>query len=173
MDNTRQLSVYLLVIFIAGLFLFTRHLSHHGLEFRDDEIFYVKSTQEMVKTGNYLSPKYFGSDRFQKPILHYWLIILSYKIFGINWFAARFVGVIFGALTLCVSWLIAKELFDRRTATLSVVILSTVPLFLRHAKNATPDMPLNFFIVLAIYFGIMFLRHLKDKKNNQQRYSIL
>ena len=32
----------------------------------------------MLKTGNYLSPTYFGEDRFQKPILFYWLILAAY-----------------------------------------------------------------------------------------------
>lgn len=144
-------------LFAAGLFVFTRGLSLHGLEYRDDEIFYYKSTQEMVQSGDILSPTYFQEDRFQKPILFYWLILFSYKIFGVNWFAARFVASVFAAFTVVLTWLIAKELFTRRTAYLSAVILMTVPLFFRHAKNAVPDMPLNFFIVLAIYCVMRFV----------------
>ncbi len=144
-------------LFAASLFVFTRGLSLHGLEYRDDEIFYYKSTQEMVRSGDILSPTYFQEDRFQKPILFYWLILFSYKIFGVNWFAARFVASVFAALTVVLTWLIAKELFTRRIAYLSAVILMTVPLFFRHAKNAVPDMPLNFFIVLAMYCVMRFV----------------
>jgi len=147
-----------LVLFLLSMFLFTRGLSIHGLEYRDDEIFYYKATQEMVATGNVLSPTYFGEDRFQKPILYYWLVLCSYKIFGVNWFAARFVAVVFAGLSVCVTWLIAKNLFNRNVATLSAVILVTVPLFFRHAKNAVPDMALNFFIVWAIYCAIRFIK---------------
>jgi len=84
-----------LLIFLLGVFVFTRGLSIHGLEYRDDEIFYYKSTQEMLHTGDILSPTYFSEDRFQKPILYYWLVLISYKIFGANWFSARFVAVFF------------------------------------------------------------------------------
>jgi len=134
----------------------------------------------MVQTGNFLSPKYFGENRFQKPILYYWMIVLSYKVFGANWAGARFVAVFFAALSVCLTWLIAKRLFDRRVANLSAVVIMTVPLFFRHAKNAVPDMVLNFFIVLAVYFGIRFMQSVTNafpgstEKNIQRsKYSIL
>jgi 4-amino-4-deoxy-L-arabinose transferase-like glycosyltransferase len=112
----------------------------------------------MVRTGNIISPTYFGENRFQKPILYYWLVLLSYKIFGMNWFAARYVAVVFAGLTICITWLTGKALFDRKVATLGAVILMSVPLFFRHAKNAVPDMPLNFFIVWAVYCVIRFMQ---------------
>ncbi len=151
MPQLRTDIIACLLLFLLGVFVFTSGLSIHGLEYRDDEIFYFKSTQEMLQTGDVLSPTYFGEDRFQKPILYYWLVLISYKIFGVNWFGARFVAVVFAALSVCVTWLLGKILFNRRVATLSAVILMTVPLFFRHAKNAVPDMALNFFIIAAIY----------------------
>ncbi len=153
-------------IFVSAVLIFAHGISVHGFEFRDDEIFYYKSTHEMVETGEIMSPTYFGEDRFQKPILFYWLILLSYKIFGLNWFAARAVSVLFAALTLVVTWLIAKRLYDRRVAGLSALMLATIPLFVRHARNAVPDMALNFFIVLAVY---CFIEWIMGNKSNRWR----
>ncbi|MBU0469643.1 MAG: glycosyltransferase family 39 protein [Candidatus Omnitrophica bacterium] len=155
-----------IAVFFVGIFVFSQGLGQHGLEYRDDEIFYYQSTKEMVNDGNYMSPTYFGQNRFQKPILFYWLIVLSYKVLGVNWFAARFVSVIFACLSLVVTWLIAKRLFDGKTATLSSGILMTVPMFLRHAKNAVPDMALNFFIVLAVYYAILVIEEEDYGKNS-------
>ena len=146
-----------LTLFCISLFVFTCALEIHGIEYRDDEIFYFKSTQEMVLNHAFLSPTYFGENRFQKPILFYWLILFSYKLFGINWFAARLVGSLFGSLTIVLTWLIAREFFDRKLSILSCFILMTVPLFFRHAKNAVPDMPFDFFIVLALYWMLKFI----------------
>ena len=143
--------IIFLIIFFAGILFFVQGLNVHGIEYRDDEIFYFRSTQEMFHSGNIFSPVYFGEDRFQKPILFYWFILISYRLFGEGWFAARFVSVIFASLTLAVSWLLAKNLFDKKTAAASVLILATLPLFFRHAKNAVPDMALNFFIVFAVF----------------------
>lgn len=159
-----------LIFFFSSLLVFTCGLSNHGLEYRDDEIFYFKSTQEMLTTGNFLSPTYFGENRFQKPILFYWLILLSCKVFGVNWFAARFVSAFFGSLSVTFTWLIARQFFDRKLAALSSLMLMTVPLFFRHAKNAVPDMAFNFFILLSIWSMLKFFSRPFPAN---QKYSIL
>ncbi len=151
-------TVSVVLIFLAALVFFAPALHMHGFTDRDDEIFYVQATEEMLEDGNWLSPTYFGEDRFQKPILYYWLILLSYQVFGAGWVAARLVAAVFSAGTVAVTWLIAKELFDRPTAWLSALILSTTPLFFRHARTAVPDGPLTFFIVFAIYAVMRFTR---------------
>jgi 4-amino-4-deoxy-L-arabinose transferase-like glycosyltransferase len=147
---------------------FVQALNVHGIEYRDDEVFYYKSTQQMLATGDYLTPKYFQEHRFQKPILFYWLVLTSYKIFGANWFAARFVSVIFAALCVVLTWSMAQDFFGRRAAWLSSVILMTIPLFFRHAKNVVPDMALNFFTVAAIWCAIKFVQD-----PTRRRYSVL
>ena len=167
--NIKQSAFICLFFFVLSLFMFSRDLGSHGVEYRDDEIFYYKSTQEMVATGNYLSPKYFGENRFQKPVLYYWFILIAYKMFGMGWFAARSVAVLFAAATVVVTWLIAQGLFgDRKISNLSALILMTVPLFFRHAKNAVPDMPLTFFIVFAMFCIMKFCQ-----KPDAWRYRIL
>ena len=94
-------NIVLVLFFVFSLFVFTRGLDIHGLEYRDDEIFYFKSTQEMLNTQSIFSPTYFGENRFQKPILFYWMILTSYKIFGVNWFGARFIAALFASQGLC------------------------------------------------------------------------
>jgi len=150
--------IIILLLFLLNLFISSRSLSTHGLEFRDDEIFYFQSSKEMLLDGNVMSPTYFGENRFQKPILFYWLVILFFKIFGINWWAARIIAVIFGSLTVCTAFLIAREFLGKKAALLSAFILMAVPLFFRHAKNVVPDMALTFFIVFSIYCLIKFIK---------------
>ena len=152
------------LIFILSVGFYSYHLGVHGPEYRDDEVFYYQSTKQMSETGDWLSPKYFDDHRFQKPILFYWFIGLSYQVFGVTWFAARFPSAVMAGLTLVLTWLMAKELFSRRVAFLSTAILWTTPLFWRHAKNAVPDMSLNFFVVLSIYLTLLLLRNPKETK---------
>jgi len=169
--------IILISLFLLSLLIFSHGLSTHGIEYRDDEIFYYQSTQEMIQNHDSLSPTFFGQNRFEKPILFYWFILVSYKIFGINWFAARFPAVIFAGFTVCLTWLMARTLFNQKMATLSALILMTIPLFFRHAKNAVPGMPLTFFIVGAMYCLLQVLRSQElpreDKERQQNKYSIL
>src|SRR3989338_701826 len=68
----------LALVFVMAILFLSQGLNAHGVGFRDDEIFYFKSTQEMLSSGNFLSPTYLGEYRFQKPILFYWLILAAY-----------------------------------------------------------------------------------------------
>jgi len=168
--NDRTTKIILAALFFLCLFVFSRGLNTHGIEYRDDEIFYFHSTQEMIQDGNYLSPTYFGENRFQKPILFYWFIIIAYKIFGFSWLAARMPSVVCAGLTVCVTWLLARSVFRENEKAkqvvpfLSCLILITNPMFFRHAKDAVPDMAFNFFIVLALYFAFQFISNAKEKK---------
>lgn len=157
--------VFCIILFVLSVWIYSQGLNIHGLEYRDDEIFYFKSTQEMLATSNYFSPTYFGEDRFQKPILFYWFILTAYQLFGVDWFAARIVSVVFAGLTVAVTWLLAKRLFNQKVAWLSAFILMNTPLFFRHAKNAVPDMALNFFVVWAFYFLFLYIENPKARRN--------
>ena len=50
---------------------------------------YAGAAREMVENHQWLLPTNNGLPRLQKPPLLYWLIIASFKLFGINTAAAR------------------------------------------------------------------------------------
>ena len=55
-----------------------------------DEAFYAESAREMVESGDWVTPHYNYEFRFQKPILYYWLVSATYRVWGIGEAAARF-----------------------------------------------------------------------------------
>ena len=91
MNNFKFLAALVLiasVLFLVGL---------GGMDLSDpDETFYAETAREMLEDGEWLTPKIFDKPQFEKPPLYYWLIIFSYKIFGVNEFAARFPSALFG-----------------------------------------------------------------------------
>ena len=58
------------------------------LLFDVDEAVFAEATKEMVESGDYITATYNGDVRYDKPIFFYWVMALSYKIFGINEFGA-------------------------------------------------------------------------------------
>src|SRR5262249_19666598 len=50
---------------------------------------YAGAAREMVEAHHWLLPTNNGAPRLQKPPLLYWLIIISFKLFGVNAAAAR------------------------------------------------------------------------------------
>ena len=45
-----------------------------------DEAFYAEAAREMVESGDWLTPHYNYEDRFQKPILYYWLAAAAFVV---------------------------------------------------------------------------------------------
>lgn len=113
-----------LVFFISlGFFLFT----NHQLPITDPvESNYALTAKEMVISGNWLSPQIYHQFWYDKPIMIYWLIGFSYKIFGINEFAARFPSALFSALTVGMMYQTVRSFAGRRILALwAAFILGT------------------------------------------------
>lgn len=122
--------------------------------YHSDENYYVESTRNMVESGDYLTPVYRDEKRFAKPILYYWLMSASYKVFGVNLVSARLTSVIFGALTIGLLYLFSSRLFQGRVALYSALILPATYLHFQISRWATTDIVMNFFVLLAFYFFV-------------------
>src|SRR2546423_10039876 len=73
-----------------------------------DEPRYAQVAREMYERGDLITPTLGGFAWFEKPALLYWLEIVSYHIFGVNEFAARFGPAVFGLGTIFALWLLAR-----------------------------------------------------------------
>ncbi len=155
-----------LLIFVFCISLFSFGAQSLSLKFKGDENFYFESAKEMLETGDILTPRYMGKERFQKPAFFYWLILLSFKIFGAGWFAARLPSIIFGALCVLLVFGISNLLFrDKKIGLFAALFLATTPLCYRYARLAVPDMALVFFITLALYCFVRFYKYREDRRS--------
>ncbi len=121
----------------------------------------------MIDSGDYITPVYNDKKRFAKPIVFYWMVAASYKIFGINLFSARLVSSFFASLCIPIVYMIARRLFDPKIAVISSLLLPGCYLHFQIARWAITDMTLNFFILLAFYF---FIQGFQDKSNKNISY---
>lgn len=115
------------------------------------EYFYLESAREMLNHGDWITPIFNETNRFDKPILFYWMVMLSFKVLGPGLAAARLVSTVmaFGILGLTVA--LGKSLFGVRAARWAGLALITTPLFVLFARTAIPDLTLTFFITLALF----------------------
>ena len=160
-----QLFAFSFLCFIAFTYNLGEVPPYHA-----DENFYVTSSRNMIDSGDYITPMYHGEKRFAKPILFYWLVSTSYKAFGINLFSARLVSSFFGALCIPIVYIVARRLFDHKTAIISALLLPGCYLHFQIARWAITDMALNFFILSTFYF---FIRGFQDKKNKSTSYCLM
>jgi len=146
--NSRATNITLVAIFCLGLLL----VIASPAKFHGDEKFYDNAAIRMVQTGDYWTP-YFadGQIRLLKPILTYWAAAGSFHIFGINLFGSRFVFALAGVLLICLTYQLAKIIFNsRRTALLAALILACNVEVLTLSTRATPDALLCLFVAVSM-----------------------
>ena len=88
-----------------------------------DENFYVESSLRMIESGDFITPVYNEKKRFAKPIMYYWMVATSYKIFGVSLASARLPSVLFGIFSIGLTFLLACRLFDSQVGLFSAFIL--------------------------------------------------
>ncbi len=148
-EMIKNLGLILLVAVLAGVTFFS-HLGNQPL-FNPDEGLYAEPAREMLDTGQYITTLLNYVVRFTKPPLIIWAMALSYKIFGVNEFAARFCCAASGFLLTLVTYLFAWKYLGRSTAIIAACILITAPLFIGIGHMAITDMPLSFFIAGSLF----------------------
>jgi 4-amino-4-deoxy-L-arabinose transferase-like glycosyltransferase len=122
----------------------------------------------MVETGDWVTPRLNGIAYFEKPALRFWIVAVSYLIFGIHDWAAR-IPIALSAMLLC--WLVSRIgrwAFDDRVGTLAGLVLGTsVGLFL-FTRILLPDVVLTLTTTLAMW---AFIRALDDAETQPRRWA--
>lgn len=147
MPHTR--SYYLPVLLIIVLTVSYIRLGSPTL-FDVDEAVFAEATKEMVESGNWLTPTYNGVNRYDKPILFYWMMALSYKVFGINEFGARFPSATAGALLCVALFFFMRRQTDERRAFYTGISLALSIYFVMYSHAAVTDMTLTLFITMSL-----------------------
>jgi 4-amino-4-deoxy-L-arabinose transferase-like glycosyltransferase len=137
------------VFIIAGLIFFF-HLGAYGF-WEPDEARYGEIAREMLAMRDFIVPHLNYVAYVEKPPLLYWLTVLSFRIFGINEFAARLVPAMSALLGVLATFLFADRAMGRRRGVLAAAILATAPLYAVMAQVLTTDMLLSALTTVAIF----------------------
>lgn len=131
-----------------------------------DEPRYIETAREMLERGNLIVPYCDYAPRFDKPILFYWLEILSVKVFGLNEFAARIPSVLAGSGMVWLAYALGS--IQGYGFIAAAIMLSSAKIFLL-SKLAITDMVLAFFISAAIAF---FYLGYRDRQEIKQSFAL-
>src|SRR5213082_931953 len=115
---------------------------------------YAGAAREMVETHQWLLPTNDGIPRLQKPPLLYWLIIISFKLFGINAAAARLPVSLAVVASTALIFLIGDKLTDYwRGFIAGLIYLSLCGTFLL-ARIVMPEPLVSALIAGAVFCAI-------------------
>lgn len=151
-------SAYKLFFLVIGAALLVAFLKLGSFTLFDvDEAVFAQASKEMFQGGDWITPTYNDKPRYDKPILIYWLMAASYKIFGVNEFGARFPSAIAGVLLAASLFLFMafgkdppdpEDLKKGLIASLSLIFSIY---FAVYSHAAVTDMVLTFFISLSLF----------------------
>lgn len=122
-----------------------------GLPLLDpDEPVYAETPKEMIAFNDYISPRIYGEYWYDKPPMYYWLVAGSFKLFGVNEFAARFPSAFLGVICILSVYFFAAKLFSRETGVASALVLATSIEYFYLTKAAVTDITLLLFLSLSL-----------------------
>jgi len=114
-----------------------------------DEPRFAQATREMMERSDWVIPTFNGEDRFDKPVLTYWLMRGAYAVFGVNEFGARFHSVASALALVLVIAAMGRRWFSPVVGLWAGIGMATCLQMLIHGRSAVADMPMVLFVTLA------------------------
>ena len=158
-----RLLIFLIAILILVSFSSLLFIENHSLVAHDESL-YASRAKLIIDTNNWFTP--FGKAH-HKTIGSYWIIALSFKIFGINEFSARLPSYIFSILSSFVLFKIIKNISNFKIGLISIFTLSSSFLWFSYSKYCSPDTLYIFFNLMGILYLLKINNFLKEPIKNR------
>src|SRR5947209_7728742 len=150
----RPLALAVLMI-LPGLLLYPS-LSFHLLE--PDEGRYAEIPREMLQRGEWVVPYLQGEPYLDKPPLLYWLVMLSYRLFGVSAASARLVPALAVHGCVLAAYLLGRRRLGERAAFRGALLLSLAPGLMSMGRLLILDGLLALCTTVALLAAFEFLR---------------
>lgn len=89
---------------------------------------------------------------FQTPPLYQVIIASLFKIFGYRDWILPFISIICSAIAVCITFLLAKELYNGTTGLFASILFISTEYFLFFSKSGLSDATFLLFFIASIYF---------------------
>ena len=143
------------VFWIAFIVFWFATLSQRAL-IHPDEGRYAALSLGMLQSGDWITPRLNGILYFEKPALQYWMGALSFLVFGINEFAARFWPGLTGLLSVFVVGFTARRLWGN--GHFAALTMAGSFWVIGNSHFLTLDAGLMFFLTLVLC-SFLFAQH--------------
>lgn len=134
------------------------------------EALFVEVGHQMLERGDWITPWWNGERFFDYPVWGYWMVGLSFRLFGVSEWAARLPvalaasAVVVAGFGLMLAWSPAGEAGRPRVlrAAVAAGVIATTPGWIGFGRTSTTDMFLSSAISLALFGFLLAHRHRSD-----------
>ena len=139
----------LAVVYIGGLFVPL---------FDDDSAHHAAIALEMYNRGDWAClMDHENTSYLDKPHFQFWLVALSFQLFGVGGFAYKLSSFLFTLLGVWATYRLALHLCGRKAALYAALILASSAAFVLANIDVRMDAILTACIALAVWQGVMHL----------------
>ena len=117
-----------------------------------DDAYYAQKAKEMLETQSFWLINHAGEPDWANPPLPIWATAIIFSLFGVSSYAAIFPSAMFATGIVLMTYRLSLLLYkDTWIAFASAFVLLFPGYFIDSSRRAMVDIPLAFFVVLAIY----------------------
>ena len=156
--KTHILLIALILLF--GYFFFYR-LDYNTLA-SWDEGWYASIARDIVKTGDFMHMMWNGQPYYDHPPMGFWLMAISYKLFGINEFSTRLPSAILGLFSIVLIYKTGIELYGKKIiGFVASLVLGTSVWYLIRVRSGNLESVFVFFYLLTIFLSLKSSKNFK------------
>src|SRR3989338_1028677 len=163
MDFKHWLRANILLIILLILFglLFFFRLDYNTIA-SWDEGWYGSISREIVRSNNWLFLNWNGMPYYDHPPLGFWLMAISYKLFGISELTTRLPSALAGVLTIFFIYKLGELISKNKIVGFtSGLILGTSVWYLIRVRSGNLDSLFVFFTILTLYLAYKTNKNIK------------
>ncbi len=142
--------VYALLVLIAGTTYLTGILSPPSIQDDSDAVL-AQIARTMLATGDWVTARLDGVPYLEKPPLQYWMMTVSYKVFGVHDWAARIPYALFSVGLCLLTAAFGIWAFGRKPGFYAGLCIATCVGLYLFTRIVIPDVVLTFTITLAMW----------------------
>ena len=166
----RYLPYCTIAIAVSGLYLY--HLDGVGVV-SSDEPRYAAIGRAMAQTGDFVTPRLWGSPWFEKPPLLYWMTAAGSGL-GLNPdLAGRLPVALLSLVFLAVTFWLVKAEFGAQTGGIAAMLCATCAGWLAYSSFCLTDIPLAVFFSLPVFLALPLLREDPDRRRLRCRFALI
>src|SRR5476649_188258 len=118
-----KLKLFYLLLFVLALFV---NLAGININFfTDDPGLYASIAKNLIYKKEFFELFTYNQDWLDKPHFPFWLIMISFKVFGISVWAYRLPALLFFGLSLVYTFLFTRKFYGLEIGIMAVLILTT------------------------------------------------
>ena len=129
-----------------------------------NEAFYAQTPREMIAAGDYVTPSFNFQLRMNKPVLSYWNVAASYRVFGISEWSERLPIAVGGLVIIATAFALGVLAGGRTAGVLSAIVLATSPRLLLLARRIIIDIHITMWMGLVLLFFGLSETHVERRR---------